>query len=476
MDTDLTFNGCKQIFLNSAQSDIASINNDISALSLFDDLGNTVGGVGSSLALEQVRLFNNTIPQYSDEFGINTQLASAALAPQLPAQPAQMTLTPTPSLTVGKVYDLPVGTIVTADNGNTYTVIASDITNYVNTIPLSTINPNFLVISNIKGQGYLLPTDSILTLTPPIVSTDNIDSFSQVKVVDLSTNHDGTNAESLASATNRLITAKQIPLNGTRLTDFQDIILQNFGVPPNTTVTGVIILNSNQVTYAPPSIANFGIYLASGDPINNAILDQGLITGTTTQLYTRNTNSTIIDNVKNFLYLQEIIGARPAVNSVATQPLTGNADPDKAFFRITVKLQKGYSKTQIVQIGNSSYTIEQLIQREVRRAVCGQNFGATLAQDIDTYAYTSSTLQISDIENQLDATLGTANSTGTLGAYLINRVVEVYNYTDDKYNYVPIIDLTLGIPTTDIPSATLDWVYDISITPADIYPNIKVAT
>jgi hypothetical protein len=76
----------------------------------------------------------------------------------------------------------------------------------------------------------------------------------------------------------------------------------------------------------------------------------------------------------------------------------------------------------------------------------------------------------SSIEQQLDITLGTPTTNGTLGNYLQSRSVLFYNGT--TYEYRGSLPLNIGIPT--ISTNPIAWVYDISLTPADIYYNILV--
>ena len=136
-----------------------------------------------------------------------------------------------------------------------------------------------------------------------------------------------------------------------------------------------------------------------------------------------------------------------------------------------VVLQSGYSLSSPISLGGNTFTIEQLIQREIRRAICQQPFGATLTTDILTGEILNSQILLSAIQTQLDESLGTSLSTGTLGAYLKNRVIYIKDNTNN-YTQPASIEVILGIPT--LSTGDLPWVYDISTDPDFIYPNIGV--
>ncbi len=133
-------------------------------------------------------------------------------------------------------------------------------------------------------------------------------------------------------------------------------------------------------------------------------------------------------------------------------------------------MQNGYNLADNITIDGSVMTIKQLIQREIRRSICQQQFGATLTKNAATGEIISSEILISSIQSQLDNALGTSNTTGTLGAYLVNRTIYIYNGTD--YVQESKIDLNLGIPT--VVTDDLQWLYDISTTVGNIYLNIGV--
>ena len=111
------------LYLQSAQFKAQTI--DVSDLSDFQAKAFATGSVGAALSLDNTRLFNEAFPQYAASLGINSQLAASGLQPQYPATPSLLTLTAN-GLVSGYTYVVPVGTILTAPNNQTYTVIASN--------------------------------------------------------------------------------------------------------------------------------------------------------------------------------------------------------------------------------------------------------------------------------------------------------------------------------------------------------------
>lgn len=448
-----------QLFLESAQSKVTDI--DVSDLSDFQAKGFAYGGVAAGILLDAEMLYNEALPQYASSLGVNTQLAARKAASQLPASPAFLTLSAI-DLAVDATYVIPTGTFITAPNKSTYKIIAT--TSSATEIVITADNNIIYAVSLTNGVNSSQNIDVILTFTPPIISTDGVSNIMQCKVTAAT---DGTNEESLSNAASRLINVYQAPLDNIRGTDYQNkAITFNDGA-----VTAAVALTNRQIAYANPYY-NCGVFLAGGASITDYILNKGLILGTEAELFNRSVSNAIID-LTQFKFTNEyIVGSKPNVQSIATQGLTTNTDSNKAYFKCVVTLQNGYSLDSTITLDGNIFTIKQLIQREIRRAICAQNFGATLSKNILTGEILSSKLLISSIQNQLDTALGTSNSTGILGAYLVDRTIFVYDGT----NYVQqaSIQLNLGIPTAL--NGSLPWVYDISTTANLIYLNIGVVS
>ena len=463
-----------QIELNNQYQELAQyeanqlgITIDISNLTDFNIKGQVLSGVIAGMAQDATTMFNNTYPQYADSQGINLILSNAGVPVIFPSSPSIVQLE-VQDLVFGKVYNLPVGSILTGTNGSTYTVIGNNTTTLIS-ITITSVNNTFSAVSILKGQNTAPLIGEILTLTPAIVSTDGSTSFSDCTV---SSSTDGANEETLTSATSRAIEIEQTPLCGTRSSDFKNIILQAVSIASTTStptsITNAIVLINNQLTYSTAS-NNIGVFILSGTPINDTILNHGLL-DSDPMVFSR-TDSTDIVFAQNILNQQDIIGVpTPIASTVGTQQLTSLTGSPNPFFKIVVTLQTGYNLSTLISLIDNDFTISQLIQREVRRAICNQPLGATLSYN-GSGIIISSTFPVSSIEQQLDSALGTSNTAGTLGSFLLNRTVYVWN--GSSYVYQVTIPLITGLPVAN--SDYLYWIYDVSTTAANIYPNILVS-
>lgn len=456
-----TYSELLQIFLAGAQAKAQSLDMsiDVSEFSNYQIQGAAVAGIGSGITQDVNTQYNNVYPQYADAQGINLGLANSGIPALYPATPAILTLAGT-GLVSGKTYNIPVGTIITAPNGATYSIIST--TTDLTEVVITSVSNVFYAVSTLSGQNTNQNNGVSLTFIPAIISTDQSSVLSACTV---SSSVDGVNQETIANATNRLIEIKQTPLCSARATDFKYL-----AIDPSNNVTDAIVLIKNQLDYTDP-LLNVGIFDVSGIPITDDVLNQGLFTGTTEVVFTRTSSNGSIDNTQEVMNQQDIVGVFPNVSTVSTQQITALTGSD-AFFQVTVTLQPGYSLSSEVTLDGNIFTVEQLIQKEVRRAVCAQPYGASLVQDISTGAYTSSTLAISSIEQQLDTALGTPTTIGVLGSFLLDRTILVWDGT--AYVYQSSIALTLGIPTAS--NGKLPWIYDISTTVGKIYSNILVVT
>lgn len=449
-------------YLLGAQSEAASLGSDID-ITQFSDYqikAAAQGGVNAGMIQEFNRYFNNIYPQYSDEQGLNLQLANGGIPGIFPSSPAILSLTAV-GLIVDLSYAIPVGTILTAPNGATYSVISvtSDTSEAIVTLG----SPIFYVASTLTGINTTQANATVLTLSPPIFSTDLSSSFSTASVNGADST-DGTNQESLADATNRLIEIEQTPLDGTRRTDFKYLAIN-----PANNVTDAIVLINNQLTYTDATI-NVGVFDVSGVPITDDILNLGLFAGTTEVIFSRTSSTGSIDNTQSAIDAQDIVGVFANVSTVSTQELTSLTGIPDPFFKIVVTLQNGFTLSSQIILDGNQFTLYQLIQREARRAICAQPYGATLTYDLTTGEYLTSSFAISAIEQQLDTALGTPTTAGILGSYLIDRTITTWN--GSNYVYVSSISLNLGIPVAN--TDKLPWIYDVSTTVGQIYINILV--
>lgn len=436
---------------------------DVSQYSAYQIQATALSGMGAGIAQDAYILFNNVYPQYSNAQGINLGLANAGIPGIYPATSAILTLDGD-IVTASQTFNIPVKTILTADNGATYSVVGNNASS-LEFVTITTDNPEFFVSSIATGQNTGQAVSAVLTFSPPIISVDGTTSLESATVTAVI---DGVDQETLANATNRLIEIKQTPLCSDRATDFKYLAIDPIG----NSVTDAIVLINNQLAYSDTQL-NVGIFDVVGTPITNEILNQGLLLGTTEVVFSRTATDTQIDNTQAVMNQQDIIGAFPNVGTVSTQEITDiiSSDPNP-FFQVTVTLQPGYSLATEVNLEDGLFTVEQLIQREVRRGICGQPYGATLSKDITTNTYTDSILTISSIEQQLDTTLGTSTTVGTIGTFLVDRTILCWN--GSAYVYQSSITLDLGIPVAS--TDKLPWIYDVSTTVGSIYFNILVVT
>lgn len=432
---------------------------DITDYADFNTKGKVLSGIVAAQAEDAYNNFKNLYPQLSDDQGVNLILSAAGVPITYPATQAILTLEGD-DLVVDQTYNVPLNTRVTAPDGSTYKVITSSNSNFTEVI-VSTINPTLFVVSTALGQNTAQPVTTVLTITPPIVSVDGTQTLSSCTVTAFT---DGSNQETLTNATDRSVKIKQVPLCDTRSTDFAYLARD-----PANSVTDVVTLINNQLKYTNREW-NIGIYDVSASPINNTILNKGLLPATTTEVFSRTSSTESIDYTQEVMNQQDIVGAHPIVNTVETQQITSLTGSPNPFFRISVGLQFGYLLSTQVTLEDGTFTVLQLIQREVRRAICAQPYGASLVRTTSNSAYTSSSLPISSIEQQLDLALGTASTTGIIGSYLKDRLVLVWN--GSEYVYMSSLPLDLGIPIAN--TDKLQWIYDISTTAAYIYPNISV--
>lgn len=418
------------------------------------------GGMGARLALDASVAFNAVYPQNGNSFGINSQLSAKGVPSQYPASPTLLTCQ-VQDIPLNETYDIKVGTTLIAEDGQVYSVISPD--GIATVVQISTLFTTLQLLSYSSGSSTTQEIGTKLVFSPPQlpVSGENL-PITETEVISMVA---GQDEESVPSTINRLIQLDQVPKNGSRSTDFAYLAVD---IPLG--VTHAVVLGNNKLKYTDP-IFKMAVFDAGGTEVTDAMLNKGLVVGTQAQVFNRSVPSGVYNQTQQKLINEDIIGAYPLVcNTVSTYGLTTLANPLFPFFKIQVQLQSGYTLQSTATVDNITFTIKQLIQREVRRAICSQPFGAALEQDLSTGEILSSSLPVSAIEQQLDYSLGTPTSSGLLGNFLANRSVLVYNGTN--YGYVSAIALPLGIPT--VATESLAWVYDISLDPSFIYSNIGV--
>lgn len=419
-----------------------------------------ISGLLSRGYFDALKLFESILPQNAISTGINNQLSVAGVPPTFPSAPAILTAT-VQDVLPNQNYVFQVGTLATGGNGVVYKVLANSSNS--DTIVVNADNTTLNLASTTNGVGTGANIGDTLQLQSPILPNDQTINTGVDKLL-VTFSIDGVNQESLNSSVNRLVKVNQEPLDMVRMQDFEVLVTN-----PLDGVTNAKVINSNNWQ---PTATNFAVFTLSNEPVNNDFLNQGLLTNTTTKVYSRTSPASVISNAKTKIMNKNLVNVFPYVSTVKTQYLvpTQLAQP---LFKVNVALTSGYSlATKITLDTGESLTLEQLIKRETRKAICSQPLGATLKIDFSTGKYLSSSLAISSIEQQIDTSLGTSTSAGDIGTWVKSRTVLIYNPQTSSYTYVESLPLALGIPQTE--SGYLAWVYDIAPLPENIYTNILV--
>lgn len=425
--------------------------------------------------------FINIFPQYLNGSYINLGLAARDLPMQQAATYAQANLgtvtAPAATFTVQAGMQLTNSvTNVVYEILNTMTINISDPASY-NNIP---------AICTVAGAGNQLAPSTVLTFSNPPLDVDS----NPVETLTVQNSTDGVNAETDNEAVTRIVNGTQIPKSGSRITDYYYYILDgNLYLPDNAIViTNAITIPNNQFNSAN---FDFGLFGVGGSAITDYTLNQGILYGISPGTYTpfdRSISDDAITAIQQSVTAQQLININPYINSITTQNLpTTESMVVTPYFQITVTLYPGLTLGTVLQINSSdqngnpiviSMTVENLIKREVRRAICQQPFGATQTLD-ESGAIVTSQILLSSIEQQLDSALGTGQYQGTYATILIDRQVfiwqsgtgggAVYGYTN--------IPVDIGIPNPP-PSPMIDyplaWIYDIADDPSIGYDNILV--
>lgn len=432
---------------------------DITQLSDFQAKAAAVGGLAGRIALDGSNLFSAVYPQNGDPFGINTQLSAKGVPSQLPASATALIVT-VDNVPLGRTYQIDVGTnLISADN-QLYKIVSSD--GISTSEQVNTSHFTLYLVSVAKGANTVQALGSKLTFSPAQMPIDDSNNpLTSVTIIEVIS---GTDEESIASTANRLIEIQQTPLDAVRSTDIKyEVLDANLGI------NDAIVLINNEISYVDNPRINTAVFLIGNNPVNDDLLNKGLVIGTVAEVYTRSVNNSAINETQINLINNQTIGLHPTTSTVVTQGLTTNAAP--AFIRVSVSINYGYDLTsKVVLAGGVTLTLAQLIKREVRRAICAQPFGALLVINPLTGSITVSSIPIGALENAIDYALGTPTTVGTIGTYISNRMIQLY--VAGQYTSQASIPLTLGLPSNQ--GDKLPWVYDVSLTPADIYSNIEV--
>ena len=250
----------------------------------------------------------------------------------------------------------------------------------------------------------------------------------------------GALEETDQSAINRILTAARAPIAGARATDYGVYCLDY-----NTTLTSPIVTDSIIIPgfYTLGTVTLLGVFPLVGSPITDYILDQGLLPATTFVAFSREATSgsptSTITGVDNYIQSLRLVGLTVVVGPCITYNV--------GTVNVTVALVTGYALDTPIQVQSQdinnqpitiTLTVEQLIQREVRRAINNQPFGGTLIGGI---RYVTIDAILYAVNNQLSST------NGELAQLITN---------------ISISGGDIVVPATDTSTTDISYIYDVS--------------
>jgi hypothetical protein len=366
---------------------------------------NAIGSVGAGLSQDLFILQKQIFPQTASGSNLDSMLANLNLAPRAGNLPAIGTILfvaaagTTYIVAQGQIFLNPLTNISYACTQTTV-VTSSDFS--TTPIPIASVQ---------TGTGFIAPIGTTLNASPPITDTTSANPETAFIVQTMA---DGVNSETDGEVANRIIFAFQNPPGAGSNSDFVNWAMQISGV---TYAYVFDIFNSSFGL----NIIYVTIFSGTFNP-DVILLYDGIATppsGPPTWVtYSRNA-SPLIPSVANYIQ-----GVRPINNTVVVNTVDTYIIPLN--INVTVTLATGFTLT--TNIPSVGLTSQQLIQREVRRAIISIPASGVLVNG-------TSEIPISLIEQTLDAGLSaTSVQTGIYAAILVDRYV-VYN---NIYTAIPV--------------------------------------
>lgn len=289
--------------------------------------------------------------------------------------------------------------------------------------------------STVAGNNIIEPIGNILSDGTSIYTV----------IVTSSTN--GQLEESDQSCITRILMAIRIPQAGARQSDYYNYALASNVTLPAPVITDAIIVPG---FYSFNAINALGDFVLVGTFITEYQLNQGLLPATTFVGYSRQAGSDVITNTNNYIQSLRLVGFVVLIGTSITDIITSGINQ----LILTVSLVSGYVlSTEIVvqsQDNNDNpitvtLTVKQLIQRELRRAICNQPYGATPINGqnyitIDSLLY-SVNLQLSAINGQLAQILTNIQIAGgdiPVPNFDYNAENLYYTYDIDAYSNIVV--------------------------------------
>jgi hypothetical protein len=343
---------------------------------------------------------------------------------------------------------------LTARGGQTYGTINTNVTSTVPvTIPINTVFTDSDTGNQYQTlQEVTIPDDTtVLTLYAiqpgnNYIEPKNNHLTSDAITVIVLTSTNGQLLESDQSCIARTLQSVRVPQGGSRTTDYFEFCLQSNSTLPTPSVTFAIIEPDFIVIN---SVNILGAFVLVGTAITEYQLNQGLLPATTFVGYSREAGTDVIDNANTYIQSQRLVGLTVIVGTTITYLATSGM----ALFNLTVSLVEGYTLATPITItsqdnaGNPisvTLTVEQLIQRETRRAICNQPFGGVniagqnyITTDSIIYALNTQLSATNGILAQVLTNINTSNSDIAV-PNLDYSAVNVY-YTYDITEYSDIV-------------------------------------
>lgn len=355
---------------------------------------------------------------------VGTQCDQALYANGLPARGLATYGTISCTVTSATPITIPINTVfIDSVSSNQYQNLqAIDVLDGAQVITLYAVNTGSNVI---ESNGATL-TNSALSIDVIVTGSTN-----------------GQNLESDQSCITRLLQAKQTPPAGSRTTDYFDYALES-----DPQVTWALVYEDFQQI----GLVNIlGVFPLVGTFITEYQLNEGLLPATLFVQYSRLADPALLTTVNSYIQSQRLVGISATIGPCLTYDIT-NAGVDP--LELNISLVSGYSLSTILLIPSQDnndnpitiqLTVEQVIQREVRRAICNQQFGATLINNQNTITVDS---LISSVNAQL--------------SYLNGQIAQILTN-------IAFPNGDIAVPNLDFSNVEVYYVYDV-----DNYSSIVV--
>ena len=388
---------------NNYQTYLQAQNSSINAFapnSFWDIDAGSMASVLFDLYMNLQIVLNTIFPQYSSGDSVDQWLYSRGLPARIGQSYGTINvLLTSPTASSGSPFTIPINTVfIDSTTGNEYQTLQQ----FILTDNTTSISLYALEVGNVVSETV----DSTLSNT-------TIDATVTVQSCTV-----GSAEETDQEAITRILQAIQVPLSGARSTDYSAYCLL---AEPNIVTDSIVI----PAVFSINDVNLLGVFPLVGSSIGSWQLDQGILSSTTYLGYTRQAGSDVLDTVTTYIENQRLVGLTPVVGYCATYIVPA--------LTATVSLDTGYSLTDNITINSQdedgtantvTMTIEKLIQREIRRAVCSQAFGGTIIGTGDTAV---NVITIDSLITNINSQLSSSN--GYIAQILINLVFNVTDIT-----------------------------------------------